>query len=346
MKTKLWWILLISVVMSGCGTSSPSQAADFPIEAYKSNRVLALDWPVEENESVESYIVYVEQGDSERFPKTKVVDLESNHWESTPRKTLPFFFQQFGWDIRDPSQWGDTAVLTPGEIYTVGVQKKLIDGRVEWAQTVIMPCEKTIASGQGAPSDLAPVELDQIHSLRSMIFTSRFVETKGDEILFEFHGNEHEIVQIDDDRYYYYLHLDNNDMVKCEKSPARPVLYGDETLINTIWRFQIICLAVLLIYMMYITGKAFYYLNFLAHEENNPKEVLKTILSEEKSSVLIIYAIVLITKNYFSNKLIRLVVAELVEGNKDLLLGIEKIFNSYRIYQYAQIRVSILDYLQ
>ena len=343
MNRKLFWLLVISLALPGCASSS--QPHDFAMEAYKSNRIAVINWQVGENEIIERYIVYIEQGNTERFPKNKVAETDTNHWESKQRKTFRPFYQWLHLDIRDPSQWTDTQVITPGEIYTVGIEKDFSNGEIQRAYTVLIPCEQPIASSSYNPDNLQPIDLNDVDSLRSEIFSPPFVQQEQ-KLLFELKGKKNEIIQIHEDQYYYFIVFDDSNMIKCEKSPTRPALYGNETLIVTIWKFLLICVATLLLYATYITGKAVHYLNFLAQQENNPKAVFKTILSEEKSSVFIIYAIVLITQNYFSSKLIRLLIAELVEGNKDLISGIEKIINAHKIYQLAQIRVSILNFLQ
>lgn len=344
MKHKFTWLLVAIWVLAGCTTAS--QLHDFTIDGYKSNRLAVLDWETGENEIIERYIVYVEQGNTNRFPKTKVAETNTNHWESKQRKTFQPLYQWLRLDIREPSQWTDTTVITPGEIYTIGIEKDFTDGEIQKAYSVLIPCEQPLPASSYNLNALQLLDLSQANTLRSDIFRSPFIQYQQQELVFDFEGQTKIIKQIFEDRSYYFLVFSDGNLLKCEKSPARPALYGDETLINTIWQFLLICMATLLIYASYIAGKALHYLNFLAQEANNPKDVFKTILSKEKSSIFIIYAIVLITRNYFSNRLIHLLVSELVESNKNIISGIEKIINAHKVYQLAQIKVSILDFLQ
>lgn len=127
-------------------------------------------------------------------------------------------------------------------------------------------------------------------------------------------------------------------------------MYGDKSFIITILKFQAFCLLVLALYIVYIVGKALHYLNYLALDKNDPKEIIASIVRQEKSSVFILYAIVLITRNFSKNKFIKLLVSEVFLHNHELVSevvsGIAKIFNSHKIYQFAQIKNSILISVQ
>jgi hypothetical protein len=328
---------------------SPAQT-NFPVEVYKSNGVAVLEWGIDPKEKIAGYSIYLEEGDISNFPSNKIVDIDSDtdYWVSTERKTFKPFQVLFGVDLKDPFQWADQTVLTPGEIYTMGVEKRLIDNRIERSEKlVIIPCNKELITMQDYdPSNVNQLDINQIETFRNAIFSSRFIERKGNDIYFTFNENLNLITQIDESKDFYFLHSGNAAIIKCEKIPDRPALYGYKTLIVHILQFQLFCLLILSVYCLYIAGKALHYLNYLAVVENNPKEIIKNIILHEKFSVFIIYAIVLITKNYFSNKLIQLVVSEIVATNQEIITGIAKILNSHRIYQFAEIKNSILVYVQ
>lgn len=178
-KSLLLFLLLPLIISSSVQNT-------FRVNVYKSNGVAILEWQADGTENIETYSIYINNGDSLDFPSTKVAEVSNtkNNWVSSKRETFPLFRILFGIDIKDPSQWKDNAVLTPGEIYTIGVEKKLIDNSIERSDKLtIIPCENEMLT----PSDmdsltLNSLNLHQVSELRNAIFSSRFVELIDDDL--------------------------------------------------------------------------------------------------------------------------------------------------------------------
>ena len=345
MKKSFFVLLLVFVFNAGFSFYTPQNT--FVVNAYKSEGMAIVEWSPSNSNDLLNITIYLDEGFISEFPKTKLVELEgdSQNWRSTLRKTFEPFQWIFNVDIKDPSQWFDNTVLTPGQIYTVGVERVYLDPKKnEKIFTHIFPCEQPSPATNFNDAGLVSVKLSQIDELRTSI--SPLIVTDTNNVITYKQANiNSEIYQILENTDFYYLYLMDKNLIKCEKIPNRPSLYGNKDLIFRILKFQLLCLVSLVLYFGYIVGKGLEYLNYLAADQNNPKDVLRTLIMREKQSIVILYVMILITKAPFANQIIKSVVSELVTARKEILKEVEKVLNKHKIYQFKKIKISMLQIL-
>ncbi len=321
-----------------------SQNPIFTLSALNENNIATISWQLNEDIEVVGYSLYIEEGYAEKFPKdlvTNSIPVNATQWKSNLRKSL----KVFNFDLKHPSQWTDKGVITPGEIYTIGLEIKYLDPTTQEVVTTkdfthIYPftvITKLDADPNGMIQEINPSEVQITDSDISLV-----LENKSNQTYFNMDKKPILINKIEEYPRTYYFYLETGRLLKVYKYPERPRLYGEKNLALSVFYFVLFCILVISTPIIYIAGKSVKYINYLSLPKNNPCDVMKSIIKNETFWVFIIHIIDLSSRNYLPNKILNILVSESLTSHQKLFNEIHKILSTYKFYELSRIKAELL----
>lgn len=288
--------------------------------------------------------VFVEEAYLQRFPQQLVEELGGTEpaWCSVKRRTWRSLLRLTGLDIRDPSQWFAGNVLTPGETYTIGIQREGFDPLTGQPTCVssyghVQPFRIIAVNEAQRPGPRAtrPRVTDDIPpQVRAML------HTRGDALVYAGDVRELRVTAMEDQEGLLVFWLGDGRELEIEKLRHRPGPLGDPGLVGWV---LIVCATVIvagLLFVIYLLRRSFQYANLLAEPANDPRLVMRAIL-DHRFGVLIVFVLVSSISFEWPAKGLNAIFGEVKGRCPALLDNVKAVFLSKPVSVWSELRTAL-----
>ena len=301
------------------------------------SKIAKITWSTPSSMEVISYNIFVNEGALAEFPKdiaTKQIDKDATAWESTHRKTISAL-SYVGVDIRSPGQWGNKSVLTPGYIYTIGIEIEYLDKETRAIKKqraiVILP-----PLGVYKPSDSVNYERFTVQNINQ--YNDPYVNFTNGRGFFLLDGTHYLIDGVSKLKDRDIFRLNNNQYVSVFYKPNRPELLG---------RFDSAYLMLLSLVCIILIMLAFMVINIICHMieiwnvSTSDSEQLENIVESKIQTgiigVLSLYFYIRLVKVLSKIEKLMYLGLELTDEQMSFLNDLGDVLNRYRVYQRQEI---------
>lgn len=307
--------------------------------------VFCVTWPPGNKDDDVAYRIFIGTDLNKKFPSGFVEELgpEASGWCSRPRRSWKLLQNLLGVDIKDPTQWFDSAVLTPGEPYVIGIEKTFrapLPKSLPVRQQIIaypfailnylnLPRSAENSAGDARKEWHLPRAIDT------------FIEMDGENAFVRLDHGKHRILLVEENGSQILLYLSDGIMLKYSGTPRRPEFFGSREAVGKTIIFISVLLSLVSLVLLRSAGKAIGYLNLLAEEENDPKKVIRKLLESENWPVCIAYFMVVPVQHGWLGKLLPAHILELPVSSRDLHALLVEVFRRRRIFEHRRIRGDI-----
>lgn len=306
-----------------------------------------FSWTCNDCSNTINFQIFIFEGSRNSFPTQKVdiINKDASKWCFEKRIGANIF----GMSIKSHTQWGKYNVLTPGESYTVGIERIYLDKTTQkekYDSTFFNIYPYQILDIVDI-KNYQKLALDDFYLHSSY---SSFIVKKGEIWSFINQSESFQILSIFQNSTHYLLQLNNSKFVSVEKKPRRPEPLGNfSQIVYTISALLISIAGLISIILVYLIFKALYYLNFILNNSNDFEKIFGSIIQNEKMSPLIIYTICNVLQFDVINKIINRFLGfdlRFFKNNENMKVKIDEmsiVFSKYPIYEYSKINASLKE---
>jgi hypothetical protein len=290
------------------------------------------------------YRIFIGTDLNEDFPARLAEELgaDASGWCSRPRRSWKLLQNVLGVDLKDPTQWLDPSVLTPGEPYVIGIEKL---SRTPLAKPPSRRRKIAYPFAISSYTHLPRPEEGSVDGISTEWRVPRaleaFIDMEGKKAFVRLDDGKRQILFVEESGSQVVLYLEGGVILEYGGTPRRPEFFGSrEAVVKTII-FISSLLSLVSLALVWSAGKAIGYLNLLAEEENDPKEVIRQLLENEDWPVCIAYFMVVPVQYGWIGKLLPAQILELPAPSRDLHARIVEVFRKRRIFEHRRIRDDI-----
>lgn len=348
--------MILFVTLSGLLLQSPP--ARMSLEIVGVERRLGgsvfVEWATPPGEIVRRQRVYIDRNAHDRFPSTLVGDVDPHAlaWLSEQRRTWSFTRRLFGIDMKDPRQWFQPGVLTPGESYTFGIEQLRLDPktRAEYRVTasvkvspfvLLQPPHSINCGGLGSSTvdlqgDLGP-ELEQWLERRRQEGVALMAVGASVSIT---HG-----CKMDSSNNALVFELSDGRRLLYEGTPDRPTILGLPSVARRVVLVPALLGLVVFGGLTYLIARAAKYLNYLAEPSNSADDVLKALLRDERAPLLVLLVLTIVSRIVVLGKWSDWGLWSMPPDSQRVLERLDQLFRRRRLGQFRKIHAEALSIL-